>query len=276
MNPTIFNRLVISGFVATTIAVIYLFIQNRRINSRLNIELAAFNNNFKEISNVLSNTISNTQHNLTPVVTEEFKNNIEMQQNEIDDNENYDQLSLELKKELENLEIRESSNDEEPNTQENTEVPEYNEVSNDTPQVINTPMSPNIIDNYFETNNVNETIVENTEDNNTNETSDIVMDDIGEVVDDNDNSQDNIEMNDYANLESDNYHTDSMIDDIISNVKENANQINSETEEYYGKPIEFFNKLTLSELQDIARKDKIKVKGKKNELIERLFEFYNN
>ena len=242
MNPTFFNRLVISGFVVTTFAVIYLFIQNRRINSRLNIELAAFNNNFKEISNVLSNTIPNTEHNLTPFVTEEFRNNIQMQQNEIEESENYDQLSVELKKELENLEIRESSNDEETtyHNDEHVEAPEYNEVINNTTEEITEPSSSNMII-------MEEGLIEEEQD-------DGELNEFNETI-----IQENNEMNDYANLESDNYHTDSLVDDIISNVKENSNQINSETTDYYGKPIEFFNKFNLSELQDIARKDKIKV-----------------
>ena len=35
-------------------------------------------------------------------------------------------------------------------------------------------------------------------------------------------------------------------------------------------------KMTVNELQDIARSHKLKVKGKKNELMERINEFYNN
>jgi len=35
-------------------------------------------------------------------------------------------------------------------------------------------------------------------------------------------------------------------------------------------------KMTVTELQDVARSHKLKVKGKKNELMERINEFYNN
>jgi hypothetical protein len=61
--------------------------------------------------------------------------------------------------------------------------------------------------------------------------------------------------------------------DIISNILE---ETNSEMIESYKKySLDDLEKMSIKELQEIARENRLKIKGKKNELVERVKAFYN-
>ena len=65
-------------------------------------------------------------------------------------------------------------------------------------------------------------------------------------------------------------------DNIISQQDNTSNEMNQEMIQPYKKySLEELEKMTIKELQDVARANRLKIKGKKNELVERVKAFYN-
>jgi len=260
------NQVVIVGLVALSVAVVYLFIQNRKLKQQIRTEFLTINRDLKELSQIMlegSFDKTHINYNTGPVsisdlephvsnelreelmrggssnlgntaVNDEFntENNLKDEYKSFvleETNENYEDISEELKNEIEELELRDSSNEESVTRGDNL-----------------SELEPSFTEN-------NESLLEN-------------------------NEEGDDELQEVFPSESLGNNVTSLVDDVLAQTATTSpilmDEININTTSKLSK-LEI-EKMTVTELQDVARSHKLKVKGKKNELMERINEFYNN
>ena len=107
------------------------------------------------------------------------------------------------------------------------------------------------------------------------------------ILDNNDNDNDNVNgngnsnANGNGNVNGSSNENDNDNNVLINSLIDNALSTNEETDnidkvtDYSSYSLGDFEKLTLKELQDVARQNKLKIKGKKTELIDRVKAHYN-
>ena len=93
------------------------------------------------------------------------------------------------------------------------------------------------------------------------------------------NMQDGLTMTDLNEGKDNNILINNLIDNALLNKDEENNNLDIENtndnKDYSKYSLGDFEKLTLKELQDIARQNRLKIKGKKNELVDRVKAHYN-
>ena len=81
------------------------------------------------------------------------------------------------------------------------------------------------------------------------------------------------------NVGNNNDLINNLIDNALAGKEEGENDTldieNNDGNDYSNYSLGDFEKLTLRELQDIARQNRLKIKGKKNELVDRVKAHYN-
>ena len=251
----------------------YLYIQNRKLKQQFRTEFLTINRDLKALSQMLLENNYNmpaVMKDFEPHVSNELRNelmggsnNIETNQinNDINNlnlndqqinkennlkdeynsfiletNENYEDISEELKNEIEELELRESSNEESVSRGE-----------------ILSELEPSFLENKDD------------------EDEDVEYD---EACEDGEAE----ELQEVFQSESVGNNVSNLVNDVlaqtISSSPISMEEININKNNKLSKSE--IEKMTVNELQDIARSHKLKVKGKKNELMERINEFYNN
>ena len=263
------NQIVIVGLIALSVTVAYLFIQNKKLKQQMRTEFLTINRDLKELSKIMLegsfekpginySTAQVSMSDLEPHVSSELREDLLRGGTQMDDNvdgneefniennlkdeyesfvledtdtkENYEDISEELKNEIEELELRDSSNEEGTNRGENLSELEQSFTEN------------------------NESVLENIEEG------------------------DEDELQEAFSSESVGNNTNGLVDDVLSQTVNSSpillDEINIHTKNKLSKAE--IEKMTVNELQDVARSHKLKVKGKKNELMERINEFYNN
>ena len=252
------------------------------------------------------NNLDSQEHELDNTVSQDYEN-YSMENNF--DSEILDNIELNMQmnnQELQNssLDLNELENDntentysEEMNIQGSLEELNIEENSDellndsDTLEETNLVSNTNVLENESNTIGENESNIigqneSNTIGENINKLEEINVEEINNLNSSNNdlnfqltNMKDGLTMennSDNNNDNGDNLLINSLIDNALATNEENDENDNiDEGKDYSSYSLGDFEKLTLKELQDVARQNKLKIKGKKNELVDRVKAHYN-